>query len=72
MGRRCEITVQGRLTPTLVGEFEELGLHAAIRPAVTVLDGDVEDQAAFHGLLRRFEALGIEIIEVRSTQSSSS
>jgi hypothetical protein len=72
MGRRCEITVQGRLTPTLVSEFEELGLRAVTRPVVTVLDGDVEDQAAFHGLLRRMEALGIEIIEVRRNQSSSS
>jgi hypothetical protein len=31
----------------------------------TVLAGPVEDQAALHGLIRRIEALGLELIEVR-------
>jgi len=53
-------------------EFEELDLEAAPRPADTVLSGEVEDQAAFNGLLRRIEALGLELLEVRRHQSNSS
>jgi hypothetical protein len=30
-----------------------------------VLSGPVEDQAALHGLLRRIESLGLELLEVR-------
>jgi hypothetical protein len=53
VGFRCEITVRGRLSRTLVAEFEELSLAAATEPVETVLTGEVEDQAALHGLLRR-------------------
>jgi hypothetical protein len=35
----------------------------------TVLAGPVEDQAALHGLIRRIEALGLELIEVRRLPS---
>ena len=72
MGFRCEIIVRGRLSRTLVGEFEELHLAAAPRPIETVLSGEVEDQAAFHGLLRRIEALGLELVEFRRNHNSSS
>jgi hypothetical protein len=68
---RCEIIVEGRISPTLVGEFEELRLQAALRPADTVLSGEVEDQAAVHGLLRRIEALGLALVEFRRQKSSS-
>jgi hypothetical protein len=30
-----------------------------------VLSGPIEDQAALHGLLRRIESLGLELVEVR-------
>jgi hypothetical protein len=72
VGFRCEIIVRGRLSRTLAGEFEELHLEAVPRPAETVLSGEVEDQAAFHGLLRRIEALGLEMVEFRRHQSNSS
>jgi hypothetical protein len=40
-------------------------LAADVEPVETVLHGPVEDQAALHGLIRRIEALGLELIEVR-------
>jgi hypothetical protein len=49
----------------LASEFEELALAAYVAPVETVLTGPVEDQAALHGLLRRIEALGLELLEVR-------
>jgi hypothetical protein len=60
-----EFRVRGRLTKTLVCEFEQLALEAAVEPVETVLHGPVIDQAALHGLLRRIEALGLELVEVR-------
>jgi hypothetical protein len=60
-----EVRLGGRLSRTLRAEFEDLGLAANDRPVETVLHGPVVDQAALHGLLRRIEALGIELVEVR-------
>jgi hypothetical protein len=65
VGFRYEIRVRGRLTRTLIAEFEQLELEAAIAPIETILHGPVQDQAALHGLLRRVEALGLELVEVR-------
>ena len=62
---RYEIRVRGRLSRTLMAEFEELQLETAIEPIETILHGPVQDQAALHGLLRRVEALGLELVEVR-------
>jgi hypothetical protein len=41
------------------------GLTLEVHPVETVLHGDIEDQAALHGLLDRVQALGLELIEVR-------
>ena len=60
-----EVQVRGRLNRTLASEFEELALAARVAPVETVLSGPVEDQAALHGLLRRIESLGLELLEVR-------
>jgi hypothetical protein len=65
VGFRYEIRVQGRMSRTLMSEFEQLQLEAAIEPIETILHGPVQDQAALHGLLRRVEALGLELVEVR-------
>ncbi len=62
---RYAIRLRGRLTPTLLAEFEELHLSTAIVPVETVLEGPIDDDAALHGLLRRIEALGLELVEVR-------
>ncbi|HET6954753.1 MAG TPA: hypothetical protein VFI47_30605, partial [Acidimicrobiales bacterium] len=60
-----EVRVRGRLSPTLASEFEQLALTANVAPVETVLSGPIEDQAALHGLLRRIESLGLELLEVR-------
>ena len=60
-----EVRVRGRLSRTLATEFEELALAANVEPVETVLSGPIEDQAALHGLLRRIESLGLELVEVR-------
>ena len=62
---RYEIRVRGRLTPTVAAEFEQLRLAASVAPVDTVLEGMVDDGPALHGLLRRIEALGLELVEVR-------
>jgi hypothetical protein len=62
---RYEIRLRGRLTPTMASEFEQLELTASTAPVDTVLEGTVDDGAALHGLLRRIEALGLELVEVR-------
>jgi hypothetical protein len=62
---RYEIRLRGRLTKSLVAEFEQCSLTAEVEPVETVLHGPVADQAALHGLLRRIEALGLELVEVR-------
>ncbi len=62
---RYEIRVRGRLTPTLAAEFEQLHLSTSIAPVETVLEGTVDDGPALHGVLRRIEALGLELVEVR-------
>ena len=40
-------------------------LHAQAQGTETVLTGPVADQAALYGLLAQFEALGLQLLEVR-------
>jgi hypothetical protein len=61
---RYEIRLKGRLTRPLAAEFEHQHLKTAVAPVETVVEGPLDD-AALHGLLRRIEALGLELIEVR-------
>jgi hypothetical protein len=60
-----EVRIGGRLSRALRGEFADIGLAADDRPAETVLHGPVIDQAALYGLVRRIEALGLELVELR-------
>jgi len=60
-----EVRLRGRLSPTLISQFETFGLVAESEPVETLLHGPVVDQAALHGLLRRIEALGLELVELR-------
>jgi len=62
--RHYEITVRGRLSDSLLGAFD--GLCASPVAGGTVLSGGVPDQAALFGVLERIDALGLELIEVRS------
>ncbi len=60
-----EIRVRGRLPADLLAAFPEMQPAVEPKETTTVLTGDLVDQAALHGLLKRLEALGIELIEVR-------
>jgi hypothetical protein len=60
-----QVRIRGRLSRSLTGEFEDLGLLADVAPVETTLHGPVVDQAALYGLVRRLEALGLELVELR-------
>jgi glycine/D-amino acid oxidase-like deaminating enzyme len=57
----CAFRVQGRLSPDVLAALEPL--RPARAATETELRGVVADQAALHGLLARFDALGVEIVE---------
>jgi hypothetical protein len=63
MPKTYEIRLHGEIPPDELIEFENL--RATVEPAETVLVGCLPDQAALHGILRRLNALGLELIEVR-------
>lgn len=58
-----EIRIRGRLSDSLCGAFEEF--TTAVKPAETVMRGELRDQSELHGLLDRIQSLGLELIEVR-------
>lgn len=64
---RYEIHVGGLLSERLLSAFPELLAREDGR--VTVMVGDLPDQAALHGVLSRIEALGLELLEVRRGRS---
>lgn len=67
---RFEIQISGLLGERLLTAFPEL--HARTLEGVTVLVGDLPDQAALHGMLSRIESLGLELLEVRRANSVGS
>src|SRR5262245_2225534 len=62
---RYEIRVRGPLTPTMRSEFAQLDLTSSTAPIDTMLEGALDDSAALHGVLRRIESYGLELVEVR-------
>jgi hypothetical protein len=62
-----EIRIKGRLSDSLSGAFEDF--TAAVRPAETVMRGELRDQAELHGVLDRIQSLGLELIEVRRMET---
>jgi hypothetical protein len=58
-----EIRIKGRLSDTVTDSFGEF--TAAVKPAETVMRGEVRDQSELHGVLDRLGSLGLELIEVR-------
>ncbi|GAA3611346.1 hypothetical protein GCM10022419_115460 [Nonomuraea rosea] len=64
VSRGYEIRIKGR-----VGEaFQSLfaGLKVTLNPVETVVRGADLDQSALYALLDRIQALGLELVEVRS------
>jgi hypothetical protein len=58
-----EIRVKGRLSDTVTDAFENF--NASVKPAETVMRGNIRDQSELHGLLERIQSLGLELIAVR-------
>jgi hypothetical protein len=57
-----EIRVEGALDDHWSAWFE--GLELASQPGVTVIAGEVADQAMLHGLLAKVRDLGVPLISV--------
>ncbi|WP_086560097.1 hypothetical protein [Streptomyces africanus] len=60
---RYEIRVAGHMSETLAKVFPEL--DHVLMSGQTVLYGPVVDEAHLHGLLNRFQALGLRVVEMR-------
>jgi hypothetical protein len=66
-GSRYEFRVQGRLSDDTAGEFDELEVVQA--SPETVLHGEVVDDAHLHGILARFQALGLHVVSMREVSA---
>jgi hypothetical protein len=60
---RYEFRVRGRMSEDTAGEFDELEVIRA--SPETVLHGEVVDDAHLHGILARFQALGLHVVSMR-------
>ena len=69
--RRFRITVRGRLSERFAARFDALTVEAG--EGVTVLIGDLRDQAQLYGVLERIADCGLELAgveeEVAGTRS---
>ena len=66
---RYEIRIRGRVSAAVLDTFDDM--ESEVEPVETILHGPVRDQAELHGLLRRLQSLGLELIEVRRLPESS-
>ena len=64
-----EIRIKGRLSDSLSSAFENF--NAAVRPAETIMRGELRDQSELHGVLDQIQLLGLELIEVRQIDPNS-
>ncbi len=62
-GGRYEIRLQGRLHARWIGWFDGLSVIPE-SDGTTLLRGEVVDQAALHGLLRKLPDLGLPLLSV--------
>jgi hypothetical protein len=60
---RYEVRINGRLSETLIAELKA----AEITDMTTGIVVEIRDEAALHGLLRRIETLGLELISIQRT-----
>ena len=60
---RYEIRVRGRVGEAMLESFR--GLQAEVEPADTILRGPVQDPSALRDLLRRVQAMDLELLEVK-------
>lgn len=62
--QRYEIRVRGPIGPTIMQAFPTLALSRSGQD--TVLTGSLADQCALYGVIHELEALGLELLEIRS------
>ena len=60
---RYEIRLKGHLEPRWAAWFDGMTLRTA-DDGTTVITGDVVDQAALQGLLRKINDMGVQLISV--------
>lgn len=63
------IYLEGRLEPRWESWFEDM--HIECKQGTTVLYGEVADQPALHGLLKRVRDLGLIIVRVERLEPLS-
>jgi hypothetical protein len=63
-GAEFEIVVRGRVGSTLLPSLDDLEVRAEGSDS-TCLRGWMPDQAAVHGVLRRLDELGVEVLSLR-------
>ena len=62
MSSDYEFRIKGRISRELVATFTPLRTQDNVE---TVLVGPITDRAQLHGIIARFETLGLEILEFR-------
>jgi hypothetical protein len=67
---RYEIRLQGRLDRRWAASFE--GMTLTTGDGSTLLEGEVVDQAALHGLLQRLRDIGLPLVSVRKADPDGS
>jgi hypothetical protein len=65
-----EIRVEGQLDPQWSAWFDDL-MITHDTPASTLLRGELPDESALHGVLRRLNGLNLHLLSVRRVASSS-
>lgn len=66
-----KIRVKGHISPRLARQFEGFEVNTDFQPdgtPVSIISGDIADQAALHGTLTRIRDLGIEIVSVNQAE----
>ena len=61
---RYELRIKGRLSSDIREDFDDFELNEA--PVETVMLGDVVDDAHLYGVLARLQALGLQVLSMRS------
>jgi hypothetical protein len=62
--RRYEIRVRGPIGPTMMQAFPTLAAGRSGQD--TLLVGSIPDQSALYGVIHQLEALGLQLLEIRS------
>jgi hypothetical protein len=62
--RRYEIRVRGPIGPTIMQAFPTLAASRSGQD--TLLTGSLPDQSALYGVIAQLEALGLQLLEIRS------